>query len=233
MPVLTGRREGVSLVSYFPSEQTRPAAGERLSSGLLGKVFGLLAFSLAFAAVGGAVGTQINPGWILPLFIVEIGLIFAVQALREREGINLVLLYAFATVSGMTLGPILASYVSAGAGTVVFEAVGVTGAMTVGLSAYALTTHRNLSGLRPFLFMGLLGLIVAMVVNIFVGGTALSTLISWGGALLFSVLLIFDVNRARYAADTMGNAVVLTLGIYLDIVNLFLFVLRILSGGRR
>lgn len=220
-------------MSYFPSEQTRPVAGARLGSGLLGKVLGLLAFSLAFAAVGGVVGTQLAPGWILPLFIVEIGLIFAVQALREREGINLVLLYAFATVSGMTLGPILAAYISAGAGTVVFEAVGVTAAMTVGLSAYALTTHRDLSGLRPYVFMGLLGLLVAMVVNIFVGGTVMYTILSWGGALLFSVLLIFDINRARYAADTMGNAVVLTLGIYLDIVNLFLFVLRILQGGRR
>ena len=57
--------------------------------------------------------------------------------------------------------------------------------------------------------------------------------LSWAGALLFSALLVFQVNRARYMPDTMGNAVVLTMGIYLDIVNLFLFVLRILSGGRR
>ena len=110
---------------------------------------------------------------------------------------------------------------------------GITAAMTVGLSAYALTTKRDLSGLQPYLFMALLGLIVASLVNIFVGGTVIYTILSWGGAMLFSVLLIFDVNRARYATDTMGNAVVLTLGIYLDIVNLFLFVLRILQGGGR
>jgi uncharacterized protein len=220
-------------VSYFPSEQARPVARERLASGLLGKIFGLLAFSLAFAAAGGAVGSQIGPGWIMPLFFVEIGLIFAVQRLREREGINLVLLYAFATVSGITIGPIIAAYVGAGLGTVVLEAAGITGAMTIGLSAYALTTKRDLSGLQPYLFMALLGLIVASLVNIFVGGTVMYTILSWGGAMLFSVLLIFDVNRARYATDTMGNAVVLTLGIYLDIVNLFLFVLRILQGGGR
>jgi len=220
-------------VSYFPSEQARPVARERLASGLLGKIFGLLAFSLAFATVGGAVGSQMSTGWIMPLFFVELGLIFAVQRLREREGINLVLLYAFATVSGMTIGPIVAAYVGAGLGTVVLEAAGITGAMTVGLSAYALTTKRDLTGLQPYLFMALLGLIVASIVNIFVGGTVMYTILSWGGAMLFSILLIFDVNRARYAADTMGNAVVLTLGIYLDIVNLFLFVLRILQGGGR
>ena len=57
--------------------------------------------------------------------------------------------------------------------------------------------------------------------------------INASGALIFSALLVVDVNRAKYAPDTMGNAVVLTLGIYLDIVNLFLFILRILGGGVR
>jgi FtsH-binding integral membrane protein len=76
-------------------------------------------------------------------------------------------------------------------------------------------------------------LLAAIVVNIFVGGTLMSALIGWVGALLFSALLVFNVNRARYVPDTMGNAVVLTLGIYLNILNLFLFVLRILGGGAR
>jgi FtsH-binding integral membrane protein len=224
-------------MSQFPSERSARArfgtiTGE-LSTGLLGKVFGLLAFSMAFAAAGGVVGYRLDPVWIMPMFLVELGLIFAVQGLREREGVNFVLLYAFAFVSGVTLGPILAAYVGAGLGTVVLEAAAVTGAMTVGLSAYALTTKRSLLGLQPFLFMALLGLIVAMLVNIFVGGTVMYTMLSWGGALLFSLLLVVDVQRAKYAPDTMGNAVVLTLGIYLDIVNLFLFVLRILQGGAR
>ena len=87
--------------------------------------------------------------------------------------------------------------------------------------------------MQTYVFLGLLGLIVASVANIWVGGSLLYALLSWGGALLFSVLLVFDVNRTRRTEDTMGNAVVITLGIYLDIVNLFLFVLRILSGNRR
>jgi FtsH-binding integral membrane protein len=208
------------------------ATGE-LAGTLLGKVFGLLSFSLAFAAVGGLVGAQLGPAIFLPAIIVEFGLLFAVQGFREREGLNFVLLYAFAFVSGLTLGPIVAAYLSVGLGSVVLQAAGITGLMTVGLSAYALTTRRDLSGLQPFLFMGLLGLVGAMLVNLFTGGTALSTVISWGGALLFSVLLVFQVNRIRYMENTMGNAVVITLSIYLDIVNLFMFVLRILGQGRR
>lgn len=218
-------------MSYFPSQQTQTGALSKLSSGLLGKVFGLLAFSLVFASVGGVVGAQIGSGWILPLFIVQIGLMFAVQGLREKEGINMVLLYAFAFVSGMTIGPLVAAYVNAGMGTAVLQAGVVTGAMTAGLGGFALVTKRNLSSWQPYLFVGLLGLLVAMIVNIFVGGSVMYGILSWGGALLFSALLIFDVNRAKYAPDTMGNAVVLTLGIYLDIVNLFLFILRIISGG--
>ena len=133
----------------------------------------------------------------------------------------------------MTLGPIIAAYAGAGLGMVVLQAAGVTAAITVGLSLYALGTKRDLSGLQTYVFLGLLGLIVASVANIWVGGSLLYALLSWGGALLFSVLLVFDVNRTRRTEDTMGNAVVITLGIYLDIVNLFLFVLRILSGNRR
>jgi FtsH-binding integral membrane protein len=220
-------------VSYYP--QTRTQAG-RLSSGLLSKVFGMLAFSLAFAVAGGAVGAQLGAGWILPLVLVEIGLIIAVNVAKDKEGWNLGLLYAFTFVSGMTIGPIIAAYVGAGLGMIVLEAVGITAVMTVGLAAYALTTKRDFSGIAPYLFMGVLGLVVASLIGIFVGGGLFQALIGWAGAIIFSLLLIYDVQRAKTAQDTMGNAVVLTLGIYLDVINLFLSILRILSylqGGSR
>lgn len=222
--------------SLPPARAERAAFGTatgELASGLLAKVFGLLAFSLATSALGGLLGSRLSPSWFLPLVLVEFGLIFAVQRLREREGWNVALLYTFTFVSGMTLGPLIGAYVSAGLGLVVLQAAAVTGVMTVGLSVYALATKRDLSGLQPYLFMGVLGLIVASIANIWIGGTALYAALSWGGAMLFSVLLVFDVNRTRRTADTMGNAVVITMGIYLDIVNLFLFILRIFSGNRR
>ncbi len=220
-------------MSYFPSEQARIGERERLASGLLGKVFGLLAFAMAFCAVGGYVGAQLSTAWFLPIMVGYFALFFATSALREREGINLILLYAFAFFTGLLVGPIIGSYVSDGAGGVVLQAAAITGVMTAGLSAFALTTRRDLSGLAPYLFVALLGLIVTMIVNIFVGGTLVSTAIGWVGALVFSGLLLVHVQRAKYAADTMGNAVILTLGIFLDVVNLFLMILRILQGGRR
>ena len=84
--------------------------------------------------------------------------------------------------------------------------------------------------------MGVLGLVVASIIGMFVGGGLFSALIGWAGAVIFSLLLVYDVQRARSAEDTMGNAVVITLGIYLDIINLFVSILRILSylqGGSR
>lgn len=216
-------------MTSFPSASTRTA----LSGGLLSKVFGLLSFSMAFAAIGGFVGARLGPGWLLPIFLVQIGLIFAVNAWREREPLNLLLLYAFAFSSGMTLGPVIASYISAGLGAIVLQAAVITGVMTAGLALYAVTTKRDFSGIAPYLFMGLLGLIVASIIGIFVGGGMFSALIGFAGAFLFSLYLIYGVQRAKYAEDTMGNAVVITLGIYLSIVNLFMSILRILGYARR
>lgn len=220
-------------MSYFPSEQTRAGAEQRIASGLLGKIFGLLAFSLVFATVGGYVGAQLPAGWFLPVVVLYFGLFFAVQKMREREGINIILLYAFAFSSGLLIGPIIGNYVSAGLGGTVLQAAAITGVMTAGLGAFALTTKRDFASITPYLFVGILGLFAAMIANIWVGGSMLSMAIGWVGALLFSALLVVHVQRAKYAPDTMGNAVILTLGIYLDIVNLFLMILRILQGGRR
>ena len=222
-------------MSFYPQSRARAA----LSGGLLGKVFGLLAFSLMFAVVGGWVGARVvtGGGMLMLLVVAEFGLIFGIHRAREKEGLNMALLYAFTFVSGMTIGPIIASYIGAGMGVVVLQAVATTAAMTVGLSAYALTTRRRFAGAGPYLFAGLIGLVVMSLLSLFIGGSVLSVVIGFLGAMLFSALLVYDVQRAKTAQDTMGNAVVITLGIYLDIVNLFLYILRILSylqcGGRR
>lgn len=208
------------------------ATGE-LSSGLTTKVFGLLAFCFAFAGAGGFVGYRLDSGWFLPLFIGQLIFTFGLNFVREKDGLNLLFLYGATFLSGTILGIIVQSYVAAGAGTAVLQAAAVTGVMTIGLSGYALVTKRDLTGLQPFLFIGLIGLLVAMVINIFVGGSVMYGILSWAGALLFSVMLVFDVNRTRYMPDTMGNAVMIALSVYLDIINLFLFVLRIIQGGRR
>ena len=82
------------------------------------------------------------------------------------------------------------------------------------------------------MLIALIGLIVASIANIWIGGSLLYGIVSWAGALIFSVLLVIDVQRAKYMSDTMGNAVIIALGVYLDVVNLFMFIMRILGGSR-
>lgn len=198
---------------------------------LLAKVYALLAFSVASAVVGGFVGYRLDASWMIVLFPLELVLVVGINFLREREGWNIVVLYAFSFVSGLTMGPLLSAYADAGMGSAVLQAAAVTGVMATGLATFALKTESNFARWQGFLLTALVGLIAACIANLFIGGAVLYAATGWAGAVVFSLLLVYDVNRIRYLPDTMGNAVVITLDIYLDLLNLFLFVLQILGGG--
>lgn len=204
-----------------------PATAAR--SGLLGKVAGLLAFSMAFTAVGALVGLR-APMLGMPAIIGVLILSFVVSLARNVSGLNLILLYTLTTLMGVGLGGIIEVYLQAGAGAIVIQAGGTTALLTLGLSAYALTTKRDFSGLGSKLFLALIGLIAASVVGIFVQATILQMAIGLGGAILFSLYLIYQIQQARYVEDTLGNAIIVAVGIYLSIINLFLSLLRIFSG---
>jgi FtsH-binding integral membrane protein len=198
-------------------------------SGLLTKVAGLLAFSMAFTAAGAVVGVR-YPGLGFAALIGVLILSFVVGLARNVSGLNLVLLYTLTTLMGVALGGIIELYLAAGAGVVVFEAAGTTGVLSLGLSAYALTTKSDLAGWGSKLFIALLALIAASVVGIFVQATILQIVIGLGGAVLFSFYLIYEINRARFVENTLGNAIVVSVGIYLSIINLFLSLLRLFTG---
>ena len=107
------------------------------------------------------------------------------------------------------------------------------------LSLYGYTTQRDLSPIRSFLIMGVIGLIIAMVVNIFLKSTGLEFVISAAGVLIFAGLTAYDTQRIKEMYDPMEDgtivgrkAVMGALTLYLDFINLFLFMLR-LFGDRR
>jgi FtsH-binding integral membrane protein len=210
-------------------------AGALTRSGLLAKVAGLLAFSMAFTALGGLVGVR-APGLALPAMIGVLILSFVVSLARNVGGLNLILMYALTALMGVALGGIVDVYLQAGAGAIVVEAGATTALLTFGLSAYALTTKSDFSGLGSKLFLALLGLIAASVVGIFVHATILEIAIGLGGAIIFSLYLVYEVQRARFVEDTLPNAIIVAVGIYLSIINLFLSLLRLmtaLQSGRR
>jgi FtsH-binding integral membrane protein len=202
---------------------------------VLGKVLGLLAFAFVFTAGGAIVGRELGPGAFLLSIVGSLGTLIALFFLKERSPLNLGLLYAFATFEGMALGLILEAYVGRGLGGVVWNAAGTTAAVTLVAGAYGYTTKRDLSGLGGLLMVGLVGVIVASLVGIFIQMPLMYIVISAVSAVLFTGFLVFDLNRvaaSRGASD--GDAILLAVGIYLDIFNLFLALLRIfgfLGGG--
>ena len=202
---------------------------------VLGKVLGLLGFAFVFTAGGALIGRTLGPGGFLLAVIGSFGMLIALQFLRERSPWNLALLYGFATFEGMLLGLILDAYVARGLGGVVLNAAGTTAAVTLAAGAYGYTTRRDLSGMRGILFVGLLGVIVASLVGIFVQLPLLYVAISAVAAVLFTGFLVFDLNRVANARGaTEGQVVLLAVSVYLDIINLFLALLRLFgfaAGG--
>jgi FtsH-binding integral membrane protein len=194
---------------------------------LVGQVMGLLAFSLLFTAGGALLGRQLGPGAILISIAGSIGTLIALYFTKTRPGLNLGLFYAFSVFEGMALGLIVESYLARGLGAVVVSAAATTGVLVMLLGSYAWTTKRDLSGLSGYLMAGLLAVIVASVVGIFLEATIIHLVLSAATALLFSGFVLYDIQRLRNAEGTQYDAVLLAVSIYLDIFNLFLAILRL------
>ncbi len=144
---------------------------------------------------------------------------------------------AYSILNGITLSTIFIVYNIGTIYTAFFVTAGTFGAM----SLWALTTKRDLSGMGHFLMMGLMGIIIASVVNIFLRSSGLDFLISYGGVAVFTLLTAYDTQRIKAMSNQMSyNAdestftklsIMGALKLYLDFINMFLFILRIF--GRR
>lgn len=221
----------------YPSGNPRPYAQPAIGGSTLSAVFGLLGLSALFTAGGAIVSVLVGGGvyWIglIGMFIT----LMALQFLRERTPINLILMFAFATLVGFMIGAILETYIAAGLGRLVLSAAGATGAVSVIAGFVGYTTKRNLTRLGGALFLALIALLVAMVIGFFVHLAVLQLVISAAGAAIFTLFLAVDLNRvARTEAPSQGTVIMLAVSVYLDILNLFLFLLSLLgmtSGNRR
>jgi hypothetical protein len=203
--------------------------------------FWMFAGLLLTAAIATVV--QFNPGlqalagefWIV-LIIGQLGLAIGIQALIGRMSATLALglFFVFAASLGLTIGMIVGIYTIESVGAAFLSA----SAMFGGAALYGYTTKRSLASIGGFASMAVLGLIVALVVNIFLGSGPIGFIISIVGVVLFTILTAWDVQRinsgqlVQQTGSVEKAAVVGALRLYLDFVNLFLFLLR-LMGGRR
>ncbi len=177
-------------------------------------------------------------GLLFPLIIGEFVLVFViaskVQKFKASTSGLLFLLYS--GLNGITFSVLISYYTMA----TIQETFFITAAAFAAMSAYGYFTKRDLSGLGSFLFMGLIGVIIASVVNIFLGSTLLQFAISYIGVLVFAGLTAYDTQKLKEMSliqlkdgeAASKGAISGALALYLDFINLFLFLLTIFGGGR-
>jgi FtsH-binding integral membrane protein len=172
------------------------------------------------------------------LILAELALVFwissGIQRMSSNMAIGLFLLYS--VLNGMTLSVLLIAYTGASVASTFFITAGMFGAMSV----YGYTTKQDLSSWGNLLFMALIGLILASVVNIYLQSSGLYWLINYIGVLVFVGLTAYDTQKIKQIAAQViveseeGRKVAIlgALTLYLDFINMFIFMLRIL-GNRR
>ena len=197
---------------------------------VLKNTYMLLAMTLIFSAFTAAISmvVGIGQGLALILMLVSFGLLFWVhKAAESSQGI--IAIFAFTGCLGASLGPMLSYYVALANGPgIVLQALGGTGLIFFALSGYALTTRKDFSFLRGFLFTGLIVAIVAMILNLFLGIPILSLVISAAVIMIMSGLILFDTSRIINGGET--NYIRATVSLYLNIYNIFIHLLHLISA---
>ena len=173
--------------------------------------------------------------WVV--FLAPLGMVFflAARIHKMSAGTAQTMFWVFAGLVGLSLASIFIVYTGASIARVFF----ITAGAFAGLSLVGYTTKRDLSGMRTFLFMGVIGLIIAMVVNMFLGSSGLQLLISVAGVLIFAGLTAYDTQQIKlmyYEADSgevaTKKSIIGALKLYLDFLNMFIFLLHIFGMAR-
>ncbi|WGL99414.1 Bax inhibitor-1/YccA family protein [Arsenophonus sp. aPb] len=179
-------------------------------------------------------------GWVLiGLIIAEFALVIGLSFLLPKlsAGLATAMFMLYSALTGLTISLVLVAYTGASVASTFF----ITAAMFGALSFYGYTTKRSLSGMGSFLFMALIGLIIASLVNIWLQSSGLTLVITYAGVLIFAGLTAYDTQKLKDMGSQIDSrdqdgmrkyAILGALTLYLDFINLFLMMLRIL-GDRR
>lgn len=198
-------------------------------------ITGLVAFFTAQspAMLGLVFGTPLK--WVIFLAPIGIAMLFGFKIHSMRASTAQMVFWIFSGVMGLSLASIFVVYTGESVARTFF----IAAATFAGMALYGYTTKRDLSGLGSFLIMGVFGLLIAMVVNIFLASSALQFAISVVGVLVFTGLTAYDAQKIKEmywegdgAEIGTKKAVMGALNLYMDFINLFIFMLQFL-GDRR
>jgi modulator of FtsH protease len=199
---------------------------------LFSHVMWLVAAATGFFALGTFAGRDLSPGWSVAWFIAGFGCLIAMNFTRRSSsgGASVVLLMCVGLFLGLAMGPAIVYY-SATSPKALWQAAGATALFMLGFGAYGYATRRDLTAIGRISFFALIGLIIFGIILIFVripGGDRIYAVI---GLVVFAGLTVFDFQRLRRSSDRT-SAPLIAASIFLDALNVFLFFLRIFSGGR-
>jgi len=226
---------------------TLAKARQDASTIFLAKVFHWMAIGLAitggvalFTAESGLVKPLIASPLFFILVLAELGMVFYLSARIDKlqPGTATGLFVGYSVLNGVTLSTIFLAYTHASIGATFLVTAGMFAAMAV----YGMVTKRDLSGMGSFMFMGLIGILLASIVNIFFKSPALYWAISAIGVLVFVGLTAYDVQKIKNIGEEgimeqgevaiRKGAIIGALALYLDFINLFLMLLRFFGGSR-
>ncbi|MBA3676465.1 MAG: Bax inhibitor-1/YccA family protein [Sphingosinicella sp.] len=203
-----------------------------MASGVL--LTGIVA--MLFANSGMAEQVIVNGGplrWLIMLAPLGFIMVLSFGITKLSTGTAQLLFWAFATVMGLSMASIFLVFTGASIAQTFFA----TAAAFVGLSLWGYTTKKDLSAFGTFLIMGVVGLLVASIINIFMQSGTMQLVISFVGVLLFAGLTAYDTQRIKSlyfhvaGTDMMGKTVIMgALSLYLDFVNMFTFLLQFMGS---
>lgn len=208
----------------------------------MSRVYGWMFAGLGLTGVV-ALLTALNEGlmmqvvqWRMPLLLVQLGVVFALSFLAPRlsGAVAAALFLGYSALTGLTFSVLLYVYTASSIGQAFLMTAGTFGAM----SAYATFTKKDLSGWGTFLFIGLVGVVIASIVQIFVRSDMLGFVMSCAAVVVFAGLTAYDTQKLRQMhaesgySSAMTVSVVGALTLYLDFINLFLALLRLFGSKR-
>jgi modulator of FtsH protease len=195
---------------------------------VLKNTYMLLSATLIFSAVMAAVGMVAGMPFINPIvtLVGYFGLLFLTHKFRN-SAIGLLCVFALTGFMGLTLGPLLSVYVTAvpNGGELVLTSLATTGLIFLALSAYVLTTRKDMSFMGGFLMVGLIGLLGVIVIGLFIDLSAFQMAISAGVVLLMAGMILYQTSAIIHGGET--NYILATVSLYVSLYNIFVNLLML------
>ncbi|WP_412890080.1 Bax inhibitor-1 family protein [Bacillus sp. 1P06AnD] len=186
--------------------------------------------SLLIATIGLYAGQFVPPAFMVPLSIAELIMIIAAFWLRRKKAVGYLFLFAFTFISGITIFPVVSYYGSQAGAEVILMALGTTFIIFAVMGILGTIMKTDVSFLGSFLLIALLGIVIVWVLNLFMPLNSANLLIISGiSAIVFSLYILFDFNQMKHRGISEEMIPLLALNLYLDFINLFTNLLRMLG----